>query len=49
MKGVMDDAKEGGGFILSPACPLFHGHMPERIERNIKAFIDAGIAYGRYD
>jgi len=48
VKQLMDAAKAGGGFILSPACPLFHSRMPEKIEANIRAYVDAGLEYGRY-
>jgi len=44
VKQLMDIAKEGGGFILSPACSFFHSKMPDKIEKNIKAFIYAGLS-----
>ena len=49
VKSVMDNAKEGGGFILSPACPLYCGESTRDIvERNVRAMIDAGLRYGKY-
>ena len=42
-------AKENGGFILSPACPMYHDKQTaQRINRNLCAFIDAGLKYGKY-
>ncbi len=50
VKDLMAAAKTGGGFILSPACPMFHDKTTEgQINRNIRAFIDAGIRYGDYE
>lgn len=49
VSNLMDAAKRDGGFILSPACPMFHDQTTEgSISRNIRAFIDSGIKYGKY-
>jgi hypothetical protein len=39
-------AREGGGFILSPSCTPYHNPMPPSVERNLTAFIEAGLASG---
>ena len=41
-------AKEGGGFILSPAGPFYHRSLPPQIVRSIEAFVEAGRRYGTY-
>ena len=45
---LMEAAKNEGGFILSPSCPLFQDNSDKKIELNIKAYIDAGLKYGAY-
>jgi hypothetical protein len=45
---LMETAKDGGGFILSPGCPFYSTPMPASIEANIRAYIEAGNRYGRY-
>ncbi len=49
VSNLMDAAKRDGGFILSPACPMFHDKTTKgSISRNIRAFIDSGIKFGKY-
>jgi hypothetical protein len=36
----------GGGFILSPSCTPYHDPMPPAVERNLMAFIEAGLEHG---
>jgi hypothetical protein len=48
VKRLMDLWKPGGRFILSPACPLYHSGEQGNTQKTIRAFIDAGLKYGRY-
>lgn len=45
---VRDAMRAGGagGFILSPSCTPYHDPMPESLERNIIAFVEAGLGHG---
>ncbi|HUJ76347.1 MAG TPA: uroporphyrinogen decarboxylase family protein, partial [bacterium] len=46
VKEVVETGRVGGGFILSPSCAPYHNPLPPEVERNIMAFIDAGLRYG---
>ena len=46
VRAASEAARDGGGFILSPSCTPYHNPMPAAVERNIMAFIDAGLRYG---
>lgn len=48
VRQAMDDAKDGGGLILSPSCTPYHNPMPRQVEDNLMAFVEAGITYGQY-
>jgi hypothetical protein len=44
----MGQAKEGGGFVLIPTAGPINVPLSPRTEANYKAFIDAGLEFGRY-
>ncbi len=48
VRRIMDQAKEGGGFVLLPAAAPIGVPLPPRTEENYRAFIDAGLEFGRY-
>lgn len=48
VKSVMQDAKEGGGFILMPTAAPINVPLHPKTEANLIAMIEAGLAYGRY-
>lgn len=45
---IMGQAKEGGGFVLIPTAGPINVPLSPKTEANYKAFIDAGLEYGRY-
>ncbi len=45
---IMDKAKEGGGFVLLPTASPANVPLSPQTEANLKAFIDAGLEFGRY-
>ena len=45
---AMRAAKKDGGFMLAPACPFYHRKLPEHFERNLRAFVTAGLEDGKY-
>jgi len=48
VKAAMDDAKEGGGFILMPTATPINIPLKPKTETNLMAMIDAGMKYGRF-
>jgi uroporphyrinogen-III decarboxylase len=48
VKGQMDAAKEGGGYIMLPTAAPIDEPLSPRTERNYFAWIDAGLEYGQY-
>ena len=49
VKQAMDDAKEGGGFILYPCSVPLDAELKPKTEENIIAMLDAGLEFGRYE
>jgi uroporphyrinogen-III decarboxylase len=45
---IMAQAKEGGGFVLMPTAGPINIPLAPKTEANYKAFIDAGLEFGRY-
>ena len=45
---IMNQAKDGGGFVLMPTAAPINIPLTPRTETNYKAFIDAGLEFGRY-
>ncbi len=45
---VMAQAKAGGGFVLIPTAGPINVPLRPQTEANYKAFIDAGLEFGRY-
>jgi uroporphyrinogen-III decarboxylase len=48
VRKIMDQAKDGGGFILIPTAGPINVPLSPKTEANYKAFIDAGLEFGRY-
>ncbi len=48
VRGIMEEAKEGGGFVLLPTASPVNIPLSPKTEANIKAFIDAGLEFGEY-
>ncbi len=44
----MDQAKDGGGFVLIPTAGPINVPLSPKTEANYKALIDAGLEFGRY-
>ncbi len=48
VRRIMDQAKEGGGFVLLPTSSPTGAPLSPQTEANIIAFIDAGLEFGKY-
>ncbi len=48
VRKIMDQAKDGGGFVLIPTAGPINVPLSPKTEANYKAFIDAGLEFGRY-
>lgn len=48
VKVMMDEAKGEGGFVLMPTAAPINVPLSPRTEANYRAFIEAGLKYGRY-
>jgi len=48
VKRIMEQAKDGGGFVLIPTASPAGALLSPRTEANIMAFIDAGLEFGKY-
>ena len=48
VKQQMDDAKDGGGYILMPTAAPINEPLAPQTEQNYFAWIDAGLKYGGY-
>lgn len=44
----MEQAKDGGGYVLMPTAAPITEPLPEQTERNYFVWIDAGLRYGGY-
>ncbi len=49
VKVMMDEAKEGGGFVLMPTAAPINIPLSPKTEQNYFAYFDAGEKYGRYE
>jgi sugar phosphate isomerase/epimerase len=45
---IMNQAKEGGGFVLMPTAAPINLPLSPKTEANYRAFIEAGLEFGRY-
>jgi uroporphyrinogen-III decarboxylase len=45
---ILAQAKEGGGFVLMPTAGPINVPLAPKTEDNYKAFIEAGLEFGRY-
>ena len=48
VRKVMNEAKEGGGFVLMPTAAPISLPLSPKTEKNYRAFIDAGLEFGQY-
>jgi uroporphyrinogen-III decarboxylase len=48
VRTVMEQAKEGGGFVLMPTAAPINVPLEPKTEANYRAFIDAGLEFGSY-
>ena len=48
VRKIMDQAKDGGGFLLIPTAGPINVPLSPKTEANYRAFIDAGLEFGRY-
>lgn len=48
VRRVLDQAKEGGGFVLMPTAAPISVPLSPVTEANYRAFIEAGLEWGRY-
>ncbi len=48
VKGIMDDAKEGSGFMLMPTAAPINIPLAEKTERNYLQMIESAHKYGKY-
>lgn len=44
----MEDAKEGGGYVIMPTASPINANLSPVTERNYKVFIDTALEYGYY-
>ena len=48
VRRIMEQAKAGGGFVLLPTAGPINIPLAPKTEANYKAFIEAGLEFGRY-
>ena len=48
VRKILDQAKDGGGFVLMPTAAPINLPLSPRTEANYKAFIEAGLEFGQY-
>ena len=48
VKKAMDEAKEGGGFVLMPTAAPINVPLSRKTEQNYFQFIESGLKYGSY-
>ena len=48
VRKIMDQAKAGGGFVLMPTAAPIKIPLSPNTEANYRAFIEAGLEFGRY-
>jgi uroporphyrinogen-III decarboxylase len=48
VKRCMDEAKEGGGYVIMPTAAPMNSPLSPVAERNMIRFIDAALEYGQY-
>jgi hypothetical protein len=48
VRRAMEQAKDGGGFVLMPTAAPINVPLAPQTEANYMAFIDAGLESGRY-
>lgn len=48
VRKFMNQAKAGGGFVLMPTAAPINLPLSAETEANYRAFIDAGLEFGRY-
>lgn len=48
VRRIMEQAKEGGGFVLMPTASPINVPLSPKTEANYRAFIEAGLEFGQY-
>ena len=48
VRACMDDAKEGGGYVIMPTAAPINVPLSPKTEENYLAFIDTALEYGKY-
>jgi uroporphyrinogen-III decarboxylase len=48
VRNIMEQAKDGGGFVLMPSAAPINLPLAPQTEANYQAFIDAGLEFGGY-
>ena len=48
VRQCMDDAKEGGGFVIMPTAAPINTPLSRKTEENYHIFIDTALEYGKY-
>lgn len=48
VRRIMDQAKDGGGFVLMPTAAPINRPLSAKTEANYRAFIDAALEFGKY-
>jgi uroporphyrinogen-III decarboxylase len=48
VRKIMEQAKDGGGFVLMPTAAPINVPLAPATEANYRAFIEAGLEWGRY-
>jgi len=48
VRNCMDDAKEGGGYVIMPTAAPINVPLSPKTEENYRAFIETALEYGKY-
>jgi uroporphyrinogen-III decarboxylase len=48
VKSCMDDAKEGGGYVIMPTAAPINIPLSPKTEENYRVFIDTALEFGKY-
>jgi uroporphyrinogen-III decarboxylase len=48
VRKILDQAKDGGGFVLMPTASPINVPLAPQTERNYRVFIETGLEHGRY-
>ena len=48
VRKALDEAKEGGGFVLMPTAAPINVPLSKKTEQNYLLYIESGLKYGAY-